>query len=91
MPSLCTDAVCQKSVPERREIFSAVVSFSSTSSTSKFFAIVEPLRGCFSGSVADGAMLSVKLRTPGVQCELGTRVGSEAAWEPDVRVRSERI
>ena len=59
MPSLCTDAVCQKSVPERREIFSAVVSFSSTSSTSKSFAIVEPLRGCFSGSVADGAMLSV--------------------------------
>ena len=59
IPSLCTDAVCQKSVPERREIFSAVVSFSSTSSTLKSFAIVEPLRGCFSGNVADGAMLSV--------------------------------
>jgi hypothetical protein len=60
IPSLCTDAVCQKSVPERREIFSAVVSFLSTSSTSKSFAIVEPLRGCFSGKEADGAMLSVR-------------------------------
>ena len=58
MPSLCTDAVCQKSVPERREIFSGVVSFDSTSSTSKSFAIVEPFKGCFSGNEAAG-MLTV--------------------------------
>jgi hypothetical protein len=58
MPSLCTDAVCQKSVPERREIFSGVVSCDSTSSTSKSSAIVEPFRGCFSGNEAAG-MLTV--------------------------------
>ena len=58
MPNLCTDAVCQKSVPERREIFSGVVSFSSTSSTSKSFVIVEPIKGCFSGNEAAG-MLTV--------------------------------
>ena len=63
IPSLCTDAVCQKSVPERRDIFSAVVSFSSTSSTSKSFAIVEPLKNCFSGSEADGAMVSVTVNS----------------------------
>lgn len=55
MPSLCTEAVCQKSVPEMREIFSGVVSLLSTSSTSKSFADFElPFRICFSGSEAAG-------------------------------------
>ena len=65
MPSLCTDAVCQKSVPERREIFSGVVSFSSTSSTSKSFAIVEPFRACFSGNEAAGMLTVSDLFTCG--------------------------
>lgn len=59
IPSLCTDAVCQKSVPEMREIFSAVVSFSSTSSTSKSFAMVEPFNACFSGNEAAGILTAI--------------------------------
>lgn len=69
MPSLCTDAVCQKSVPERREIFSGVVSLASTSSTSKSFVIVEPFKGCFSGNEAAG-MLTV---SDPLDCDNGGR------------------
>jgi hypothetical protein len=41
IPSLCTGAVCQKSIPVSKAIFSPVVSFDRASSTSN-----EPKGGC---------------------------------------------